>query len=297
MSWFNWLLLIVFTVVNTVELLIMYVPQCIAAVWGYTSPDPKALFEATAAASLLLQLFGMTDAGEFMAAEINEASGAVPLDRDAESRLRELCRPVFDRARKKGLIDRSADDIIYRMMPVRGINASAMGTRHILVTPEALRLPDRYLQAILAHEIGHICHDRHTMLMVYYAQVPVNLALAVGNLLMRVLRFVVIIPYIGLAALVLIFLIRASMYIVALINFVFGGFSQFIARSREYRADRTAWELGCGNALTDVFEQVFLPYDSELPWYAAWNSDHPAMRKRIDRIRSYGQNRENFGRS
>ena len=173
----------------------------------------------------------------------------------------------------------------------RSPNAFAAGGRVVAVTREALRLPPRHLEAVLAHELGHHlgAHPVVSTLAWWFA-LP---ARGAAYLLRQAFRFVryaarALATYgdaLGaIGALLIALILLAALAYVSVWLVLLPLVSPLVAwasRLAEYRADRTAQQLGYGTALAEVLRA----WGAERAgFWARLLATHPPHRERVARL-------------
>jgi Zn-dependent protease with chaperone function len=173
-----------------------------------------------------------------------------------------------------------ADRYVLRVQRSGALNATA-GAGHLVgVTVTALALPPRYLEAILAHELGHHIggHAAIGLLHTWYSwplRMVVRLAMWIGRLAsvaMAVTR-----PFIPLLALVLLPLVLISCAGTLLVPLIAlpVTVSTVVMRRSELRADGTAVRLGYGPELLALYRQWAA---REQPRGGVWSSTRTFLR-------------------
>jgi Zn-dependent protease with chaperone function len=172
-------------------------------------------------------------------------------------------------------------------------NAFAVGGRVVAVTRAALGLPDRHLEAVLAHELGHHlgAHPVVSMLGWWFALPARGAAYLLGH----AFRFV---RYAGralaahgdalgaLGALLIALILLAGLAFVSLWLILLPLISPFLAwasRLSEYRADRTAVRLGYGRELTAILHGWREPRPG---LWARLLASHPPYQDRVAHLRT-----------
>ena len=175
-------------------------------------------------------------------------------------------------------------------------NAFATGRNTICVTQGLLCLSDDEIEAVLAHEFGHLAHKDTDIILV----------VAVGNLIVTVFFVVLqIIVSIFSFLMTLIIGIASGEKIAAFLSAIPGILTRVLIsvfmwlwtrlgillcmisnRGDEYDADEYAFNLGCGNTLCSALSKLG-GSDARGLW-AALNSSHPATYKRIERLQQLG---------
>ena len=174
-------------------------------------------------------------------------------------------------------------------------NALAAGGRTVAVTRAALRLPPVELAAVLAHELGHhlSAHAVVYRLAWWYA-LPSRAAAFVGGLAIRLVLAVgrVFLAFgNGLAYLAALFLALILLTAIAFVSFwlllvpLISPLLAWSSRLGEYRADRTAAQLGYGPALVLAFRRCQHAEAGNADGLKArLLSTHPSFADRIRRL-------------
>lgn len=176
-----------------------------------------------------------------------------------------------------------------------GVNASAAGGHVVGVSRSALRLSPPYLEAILAHELGHHLSG-HTWVsqLGWYYSVPARLSVRLTALLLRVSdaagRFF---RHVGFAAAELAFALCSLFLVIALISLnpwllivpVTSLLFAWSSRYAEARADRIAAQLGYGPHLIDILHMWIRAQGSSRPrGRRALLATHPSHEARIRKL-------------
>ncbi|RSM85719.1 peptidase M48 [Kibdelosporangium aridum] len=202
-------------------------------------------------------------------------------------------QPPWKTVCQKARID--SDDYLLWIEQSKGLNASAAGGRIVAVTKEALRRPPDVLEAILAHELGHHLsgHARIGVLRWWY-ELPARLSFLavrlVAKALLTVVRSIAQIRH-GVDVLISTVLTLGLLAGLLYLNpwLVAGpALSPVMAWSRrlaEYRADRTAADLGYRDTLIKELRrwQAARGGDNR-SWLARVFASHPAEIDRVKRL-------------
>jgi Zn-dependent protease with chaperone function len=153
-----------------------------------------------------------------------------------------------------------ADRYVLRVQPSGALNATAGAGHLVAVTSTALSLPPRYLEAVLAHELGHHVggHAAMGLLHTWYSW-PLRTVVRmfgwigrVANLSVAMLR--PFIPLLALAAIPLMVVSCVGLLLVPVIALPVTLATIGMRRS-ELRADGTAIRLGYGPELLALYRQ------------------------------------------
>ncbi len=207
------------------------------------------------------------------------------------------------------------EDITFFMSEDRDINAFATGRKTVCVTRGLLQCPPRQIEAIIAHEFGHLSHkDTDVTLFVLVGNIVINAFFTVVNWIIVILKAILsIIGYIVGGF----FSSRGTngqSDLGGCLGFIFGGFLVFIwnkitalwwgicifcqnraGRQDEFRADEFSFNAGYGNDLCAAFDYMNkLSHADEDPGpqglMAMLNSTHPPMTERIAHLQEMGAN-------
>ncbi|HZD68703.1 MAG TPA: M48 family metalloprotease [Actinomycetes bacterium] len=197
------------------------------------------------------------------------------------------------------------------------VNAFALGAHFVAVTRRALELPDRPLEAVLAHELGHH-RDLHPLAAVlgWWYLMPFSLlswllrrvrtitralSRAFSSLRDRIRRIsgerplegplglvgvLVILGGLVLVGVVLLVVLCAVWLPLWLLTGLSRALSAALSRAAEHAADRRATELGYGPGLIQVLEVFALDERRASPrGRASRLASHPSCQARIDAVR------------
>ena len=235
--------------------------------------------------SLLLSL---SPIGEFF---ISCFAGAKVMRRtDMRNRMLPLVQRVYDKAREKTpSLPRS---IILKVMYDSSPNAFAIGRKTICVTEGLFDLTDDQIEGILAHEFGHLALH-HTLIQVLIG--GGNIIITLFLLFLRLVQIIVS----AIAALGGLLsrncLIQLACLITGTLCYVFIWlWTKFCmlcfmwsSRANEYEADKYAFELGYGNELAEVLDNIGTGVPQE-SFFKALYSSHPDTHDRIGRLQEMG---------
>ncbi len=209
-------------------------------------------------------------------------------------RLEPIFREVYAKAKEQN--PELPDDIQFYMCEDDMANAFATGRKTVCITEGLMRYPDRHIQAVLAHEFGHLAHkDTDAVLIV-----------AVGNLIVSGL-FVLYRVIFKVFSVILSFVLGAFMgdtgtsigttifsifvdFILAVIMQAWTMLGVLIclypSRKNENLADEYAYNLGYGVELCQFLDHL-APAKTKGLW-AALNSSHPDHDVRIAYLQDLG---------
>lgn len=173
-------------------------------------------------------------------------------------------------------------------------NAFATGRKMLCITKGMLAMPKNYIKAALSHEFGHLAHKDTDLVMLVSVG---NLVISAVTLILRaIIGFVQLI--FGIAGLFMGGRDGALTQITSAIGkwiftFVIAGFTKLwtkigvmlvmrSSRNNEYVADEFAFELGYGDDLCSLLENVDTSESKGL--FASLMSSHPPKEKRIEKL-------------
>lgn len=173
-------------------------------------------------------------------------------------------------------------------------NAFATGRKTLCITKGMLAMPKNYIKAALSHEFGHLAHKDTDLVMLVSVG---NLVISAVTLILRVIIGFVQLIF-GIAGLFMGGRDGALTQITSAIGkwiftFVIAGFTRLwtkigvmlvmrSSRNNEYVADEFAFELGYGDDLCSLLENVDTSESKGL--FASLMSAHPPKEKRIEKL-------------
>ena len=208
------------------------------------------------------------------------------------NRLEPIFREVYAKAKQK---DPSLNSSIQLYITDDDSpNAFATGRKTVCVTRGLLNMPDEQIRATLGHEFGHLAHKDTDLVMLVSVG---NLVISAITLILRaIIGFIQLI--FGIAGLFMGGRDGALTQISSVIGkwiftFVIAGFTKLwtklgvmlvmrSSRENEYGADKFAFELGYGDDLCNLLENVDSLETKGL--FASLMSAHPPKEKRIERL-------------
>lgn len=199
---------------------------------------------------------------------------------------------VYKEAREKN--PGIPENVILYMNHESEPNAFATGRKTICITKGMLSMPQNYIKAALSHEFGHLAHKDTDLVMLVSVG---NLVISAITLILRaIIGFIQLI--FGIAGLFMGGRDGALTQISSVIGkwiftFVIAGFTKLwtklgvmlvmrSSRENEYGADKFAFELGYGDDLCNLLENVDSLETKGL--FASLMSAHPPKEKRIERL-------------
>lgn len=192
----------------------------------------------------------------------------------------EKIESIFAKIVKSAGFERNKFDLL--VCDDQQINAYAMGRRSIIITRGALRLPDNEIEAIFAHELGHMKnHDSIRTLMYYLVSSVTKVAIAIMAGISAVLAifkhsriFGIII---GVITTMLVWLVIKPLHI----GDRFGG------RLCEYRADRFACEIGYADGMYCLISRFLDMEGTAAKGVNSLMATHPGSGKRLLAIEKF----------
>jgi Zn-dependent protease with chaperone function len=178
----------------------------------------------------------------------------------------------------------------------RECNAFAAGGRTVIVTREALALPDRQLAAILAHEVGHHLSNHPVAdLLARWCALPAKLAVVVTRLVIVVVVWLGrLFAYLSNGVSILVAGVTVVILLAALLTLnpwliiapILAIGDAAASRKGEFAADRTAARLGFGPDLLLVLRSFMANEHSSTPdrLRSRLLASHPPLPTRLARL-------------
>ena len=215
---------------------------------------------AAAVASLALAALAWTPFGDLYALTVLRARRPLPQEEaclhPALSRVAAACGVPEPRAHVSGLT---------------GVNAWAVGTGHVVVARDVLALPVQELEAVLAHELGHLKQgDGRWRAATWACAAAASGGLQVLAVVMRVFP-IGFFHAIG----------DLAMSGAAAVDGIFAALLAWVSRRQEYAADAFAAAHGFGAGLAALFR--FAPAGQQ-----GLLASHPDPLKRVERLTKGG---------
>lgn len=177
-------------------------------------------------------------------------------------------------------------------------NAFATGRKTICITEGLLQVPDNQIKATLAHEFGHLSNKDTDLILV------ITIGNAIVTILMVIIRLIV--AFINLIMGIFGLFLGGSEGFITTITSVVSGFlmdvfivggmwlwtkigTLFImksSREHEYDADKFALELGYGNELCALLDNIDNTHTTGL--FAQLAGSHPDKNDRINKLQELG---------
>ncbi|QOS89022.1 M48 family metalloprotease [Peribacillus sp. JNUCC41] len=236
-------------------------------------------------------------------------TGAKKIKRkDLRDKLEPLFNEVYEKARLK---DPSLPNDV-RLYIANDIseNAFAVGRKTICLFKGLLSLPEEEIQAIIAHEFGHLSHkDTDINLVVYVGNIFINVIMFFVRIVLTIFLFIFEFPLRLLLGMFEDKTPRIERTITygdadekrprftwsgAIVDFLWSLwtwlgvlFIRSSTRQSEYHADLFAYELGYGEELASALDriQVYIP---EQGFLKAMYATHPSMDDRIAKLQELG---------
>ena len=199
-------------------------------------------------------------------------------------------------AQAEGRLPPFCKEVQLYSLPGRQVNGAAFGWRSIGITEGALQLDDNTVQAIIAHELGHIAHGDAVLNMVLTANIfSLAALLLVWQLAFGVFWLIVLaVALCGIRFGCLLWVITDRLsgllrrgcetfrsVCVALVQIL----ARAAGRKGELQADAFAVELGYGPALCRFLERFSEPPQPGRDLFDVLYSTHPDSALRADHIR------------
>lgn len=208
------------------------------------------------------------------------------------NRIQPIFEEVYKEAREKD--PTISENVRLYMNHEMEPNAFATGRKTLCVTKGMLKMPENYIKAALSHEFGHLAHkDTDLILLVSVG----NLVISAITLILRAIIGFIQLMF-GIAGLFMGGRDGALTQISSAIGkwiftFAIAGFTKLwtklgvmlvmkSSRASEYDADQFAFDLGYGDDLCNLLENVDSLETKGL--FASLMSAHPPKEKRIERL-------------
>ncbi|UOE53489.1 M48 family metalloprotease [Cytobacillus oceanisediminis] len=223
--------------------------------------------------------------GEFI---LRLRTGSRPIKRrDLERKLRPLFDNVYQKAKIKDPTLPGNIKLFIHKSPIP--NAFAVGRKTVCVTQGLLDIPEDEIEAILAHEFGHLSHkDTDFLLAITVGNIFVNIALW----FIRLIWIILTIP-LGIVLKMLSEDVGEKLHGV-IIQFPVWAWTRFgllfiqaSSRQNEFEADRFAADLGYGSELASALDRV-AGQSPDIGILKAMYSTHPDTDERIGRLQDLG---------
>jgi len=240
---------------------------------------------------LISVLVGVSPIGEAILAYV--AGGRKIVRADMRSRIEPYINNVYMKAKER--TEELPENIVVKLINDVTPNVYAVGRKTICITEGLLTLPDDEIEAVLAHEIGHIAlHHTDVQLLIGGS----NFLVAGIILVLKSIAAIMAI-FSSISAVTNIFRPRSKYAPSPWGGLICAGFiyiwTQFCLmflrwtlRRNEYEADRYAYELGYGYKLAEMLDRID---ESRKPLGAllkAVYSTHPPKDNRIGKLQELG---------
>lgn len=203
-----------------------------------------------------------------------------------------LVEIVLDSAKKNSTYN--LDKVNVKLIHNDSPNAFAIGKYTIAITSGLLKLPDEYVMAVIAHEIGHL----------EYGHTVIQLLIGGGNIFITGCILIIKISCWIISAIMGMFSLAAKNGIIGVITVIFAGvsygmtwlwvkfcklFLMWSMRQNEFVADEYAAKIGFGYELAYALDHQLcdIPHDGFLN--ALYNT-HPSNNDRIVALQNLGVN-------
>ncbi len=210
--------------------------------------------------------------------------------KDMKLKIVPLLEVVYNRAYQMDSL--MVNSIKLKIIYSNNANAYAIGKRTIVITSGLLKLSDKCILGILAHEIGHLVHrDSQVQLLVSGSNVFISATLFLVKLITILVTVIlssaafksdnkVVAVIITLVGAIFTFLITLWSKVCIL-------FLKSSMRANEYYADEFACKLGFGANLAYALE-VIENDDTDNTFFKIINSTHPNYNDRVARLQALG---------
>lgn len=224
-------------------------------------------------------ILALSPIGEWI---LRKVYGAKKLKR---KEIREQIEPAFLRVYKKALQKdpELAKDItlFYTQEPFP--NAFAVGRKTICVSKGLMQLPEEEIEAIIAHEFGHLSHkDTDISLVIYVGNLLATQLIFIANVALRFRSFLQN-GVLGIFLAVTV-VMAAFMKLWTKFGFLFIAHS---SRQSEYLADQFAHDLGYGYELASALDKLS-GQEPENDFHQMLYSTHPPTDDRIGNLQELG---------
>lgn len=168
------------------------------------------------------------------------------------------------------------------------INAQALGKRRIAVTAGAINaLEQRYLIAMLLHEINHLVHG-HSLFLISvkasYFSLVFGVTLSWTIMIINYLPYLDILNFLFLVRLALGFILTSV--ILRVTRILLYSIAKVMLRQFEYESDEFAVKCGYGKEMWSILD-FFAKRQEKIKWYQVikkLNATHPDAEKRRNRV-------------
>ncbi len=218
--------------------------------------------------------------------------GAKPIKRkDMKLKIVPLLEVVYNKSIQKN--GNMVNSLNLKIIYDNSANAYAIGRKTICITSGLLKLPDKCIIGILAHELGHIVHKDSEL----------QLIIAGSNVFITIGLFIIKLISILVTAIISLVAVKSDNKVVAVIVALIGAISTFFIslwsricmlflkasmRANEYYADEYANEIGFGSNLAYALDIISNESEIDNTFLKILNSSHPNYNDRIARLQDLG---------
>ena len=213
-------------------------------------------------------------------------------DEKQKERLMPLFQEVYEKAKKKN--SSIPEGVRLFINHDESINAFATGRKTVCVTEGLLSLSDEQIKATLSHEFGHLAHkDTDLILVVSVGNLIITAIVTIVRLIINFMQFFfgIVCIFVGGSEGVAGSLLNlvCNILINVFVDFVMWMWTKIgivmvmkSSRANEYLADEFAFNLGYGDELCILLEQITGPEPKGL--FKSLVSSHPKTKKRIEHL-------------
>lgn len=218
--------------------------------------------------------------------------GAKPIKRkDMRLKIVPLLEVVYNQAYHKD--SNIVKSINLKVIYDNSANAYAIGRRTICITSGLLKLPDKSIIGVLAHELGHLVHrDSEVQLMVAGSNVFITIILMfvklMAILVTAILSFAAFKSNNKVVAVIIALCGALSTFFISIWSRICILFLKASMRANEYYADEYANEIGFGSNLAYALDSISTDNEVDNTFLKIINSTHPNYNDRVARLQDLG---------
>ena len=268
--------------------LIIWVILNMAVIFGLGSIFGSAGMIIAPVAYIISLYIAVSPAGEFLLRHQNACKKIT--NKKINERIMPIFNKVYEQAKEKS--PHISPKVQLFMCNEDSVNAFATGRKTVCITKGLLEMKDEHIEAILAHEFGHLANrDTDALLIVVVGNLIVTVMMTILATICKVFGFIIDHSDSGkglnigknISKIATFILITAFMFIWTKLGALFCMRGN---RKQEYAADYYAAELGNAQNLIDAFcEMDEAPAPKGL--WATLVSTHPETADRIMKLNEY----------